>query len=445
MDVTKREIQLNYINMSKYQILVLVFVLLSIQTNCEASVCQTDLVETMPVNMNYTNSIQDFKLISTYQALMDIIKKAHDSLKIASFYWFMTADDKFAKHPTSEPGRELMNEIEAAAKRGVKVEIIIEGKDMSMSQKTDIDRIRKFANFKTLNMTAILGGGVMHSKFIIADDKHAYLGSSNFDWRSYTHVKEIGIKFDDCKTLVEDMAKIFKTYQLVADKNNIPSTFQSDLKTNINSKNPLLMQVGDSQVKVYLGASPPEFNENLLTDQHSGRTHDIDGILEVINSATQFIYISVLNYSPETQYTRRKSFVPRIDDALRRAVSERKVLVKILFSNWSNKDQISWYKSLNSVRLHSRNGIHVKLFSVPKSNDFEKSIPFARVKHDKFMVTENYVYVGTSNWTPDYFITTCGVGYVANFTDPSHKHRLLEQSKSTFERDFDSIFAYELQ
>lgn len=44
---------------------------------------------------------------------------------------------------------------------------------------------------------------------------------------------------------------------------------------------------------------------------------------------------------------------------------------------------------------------------VPTTPDFDK-IPFARVNHNKYMVTDTAGYIGTSNWSGDYFIDTAG-------------------------------------
>lgn len=48
-----------------------------------------------------------------------------------------------------------------------------------------------------------------------------------------------------------------------------------------------------------------------------------------------------------------------------------------------------------------------KRFIVPTNSNLDK-IPFARVNHNKYMVTDLAVYIGTSNWSGDYFIDTAG-------------------------------------
>ena len=63
--------------------------------------------------------------------------------------------------------------------------------------------------------------------------KHFYVGSANFDWRSLTQVKEIGVLAFNCPTLSEDMSKIFEVYWMLGGRGkNIPPRY--DVKPIIN-------------------------------------------------------------------------------------------------------------------------------------------------------------------------------------------------------------------
>ena len=42
--------------------------------------------------------------------------------------------------------------------------------------------------------------------------KHFYVGSANFDWRSLTQVKELGVLATDCECMAQDIAKIWQVY-----------------------------------------------------------------------------------------------------------------------------------------------------------------------------------------------------------------------------------------
>ena len=85
-----------------------------------------------------------------------------------------------------------------------------------------------------------MGGGILHTKMWLVDRRHFYVGSANFDWRSLTQLKEMGVVVFNCPTFAEDMAKIFDVYwDLGGEGKNVPDTWPSSLSTNINSENPL--------------------------------------------------------------------------------------------------------------------------------------------------------------------------------------------------------------
>ena len=44
------------------------------------------------------------------------------------------------------------------------------------------------ADVRVVDMKRLLGSGILHTKFIIADNRSFYLGSANMDWRSLTQV-----------------------------------------------------------------------------------------------------------------------------------------------------------------------------------------------------------------------------------------------------------------
>ena len=85
-----------------------------------------------------------------------------------------------------------------------------------------------------------MGAGILHTKMWLVDRKHFYVGSNNFDWRSLTQVKEMGVLVMNCPTLAKDMAKIFDVYWLLGGPGKeVPDSWPSSLSTNINAQNPL--------------------------------------------------------------------------------------------------------------------------------------------------------------------------------------------------------------
>ena len=70
---------------------------------------------------------------------------------------------------------------------------------------------------RTVDVDAALGAGILHSKFILVDSYHFYLGSANMDWRSLTEVKELGVVGTNCPCIVRDIEAIFLVYTTLAD------------------------------------------------------------------------------------------------------------------------------------------------------------------------------------------------------------------------------------
>lgn len=69
---------------------------------------------------------------------------------------------------------------------------------------------------------------------------------------------------------------------------------------------------------------------------------------------------------------------------------------------------------------------------------YTKEIPYSRVNHNKFMVTESVAYIGTSNWSADYFLYTGGISYVINETETGSTVRA--QLEEVFNRNWNSNF-----
>lgn len=81
------------------------------------------------------------------------------------------------------------------------------------------------------------------------------------------------------------------------------------------------------------------------------------------------------------------------------------------------------------------------MFKVP-SNSSQSNIPFARVNHNKYMVTDNCALIGTSNWSGDYFVDTAGVSLVVRGDDKSGASDTIRiQLAQTFQRDWESEFS----
>ena len=69
-------------------------------------------------------------------------------------------------------------------------------------------------------------------------------------------------------------------------------------------------------------------------------------------------------------------------------------------------NNIFLYRSSPNIDIQGR------YFKVPSFTPAQKAIPFSRVNHNKYIITDKAALIGTSNWTPDYFLKTGGIGFV---------------------------------
>ena len=115
-----------------------------------------------------------------------------------------------------------------------------------------------------------------------------------------------------------------------------------------------------------------------------------------------------------------------------------------MLSLWDHTrpDLHKYLKSLTDLDGLNRGKVSVegRLFKVPAFTPAQAKIPFARVNHNKYMVTDKTGYIGTSNWSADYFINTGGIGFVFRSKDAT-KRDLRRQLADVFERDWESSYA----
>nr|BAN21362.1 conserved hypothetical protein [Riptortus pedestris] len=400
--------------------------------------CSISLVETIPDGMSYRNGSTPYR--STHDVWMEMIELANSTIEIASFYWTLRDTDVKREHnilkwPGSERGEDIFNSLLAAGTtRGLKIKIVQSEPTKTMPDlDTEVFRRKNAAEVRNLNMARLVGSGILHTKMWLVDRKMVYVGSANLDWRALSHVKELGVLIKNCSCLAQDMAKIFDVYWLLATPDaKIPEVWPEELDTNINKDIPISIYINGTKGLTYLASSPPPICP-------PGRTTDIDAILESIEKADKFVYVAVMDYMPLMIYTPKPRFWPVIDDALRAAAIDRHVEVRLLIS-WTNHSRPEENLFLNSLQIltNAFRGVKitVKRFVVP-STAAQAKIPYARLNHNKYMVTDNTAYIGTSNWSGDYFNTTGGIGFVVHGNTS-----LRSQLEEIFLRDWNSDFSY---
>uniref|UniRef100_A0A8B9YE76 5'-3' exonuclease PLD3 n=1 Tax=Bos mutus grunniens TaxID=30521 RepID=A0A8B9YE76_BOSMU len=354
--------------------------------------CEAVLVESIPEGLDFPNASTSNP--STSQAWLGLLAGAHSSLDIASFYWTLTNNDTHTQEASAQQGEEVLRQLQTLAPRGVKVRIAVSKPNGPQPQADLQALLQSGAQVRMVDMQK-LTHGVLHTKFWVVDQTHFYLGSANMDWRSLTQVKELGVVMYNCSCLARDLTKIFEAYWFLGQAgSSIPSTWPRPYDTRYNQETPMEICLNGTPALAYLASAPPPLCP-------SGRTPDLKALLNVVDNARSFIYIAVMNYLPIMEFSHPRRFWPAIDDGLRRAA---------------------------------------KLFVVP-ADDAQARIPYARVNHNKYMVTERATYIGTSNWSGSYFTETAGTSLLVT---QNGRGGLRSQLEAVFLRDWDSPYSHDL-
>jgi phospholipase D3/4 len=333
------------------------------------------------------------------------------------------------------------------------------------------------------------GGGILHQKIWLFDDKVAYIGSANMDWKSLSQVMEIGvlIEYDRTKSAVmEDLRKLFDVWWLwsilpVKTLNFVSQKFQSVLKvpnwspylmdrsvkdpfvdTGLMSKytkeHQLTIQWNNSQAQVFIAAAPLE-----ATVERS-RTFDEDALVYTIQSAQEYVYLSVMDFTPFSMYaldivsSKFSIWWSTLQDVILTAVFAKPNLqIRLLISHWAhtNKEMISSLEILKKQsklckKLHPAikcsSTVEIKFFQVSGWNETTfipkiskgKWPSFTRVNHAKYILTDQRLNIGTSNMEWSYFYTTAGISVNTNH------QAIRKQMKQLFERNWNSNYTIDL-
>ncbi|XP_037227784.1 5'-3' exonuclease PLD3 [Falco rusticolus] len=407
--------------------------------------CRIVLVESIPEGMTFSEG--SVLNPSTFSTWMNLLGTVTHSLDIASFYWTMTNEDTRTHELSAAQGEQILEELLQLSQRGITVRIAV-SHPSAKSPLNDLQALeRSGAVVRTIDMPR-LTGGVLHTKFWLVDGTHLYIGSANMDWRSLTQVKELGTAVYNCSCLAKDLGKIFEAYwALGVPDASIPVPWPANYSTTYNMETPLELKLNDTDAAVYFSqSSPPALCA-------AGRTQDLGALLNVIDTAEDFVDVAVMSYLPTTEFSHPQRFWPAIDNHLRKAIFERRVKVRLLAGCWQHS-QVTMFPFLKSLAAvadnRTRYSVEVRLFMVPTSAA-QARIPYARVNHNKYMVTEKAAYIGTSNWSGDYFVRTAGSALVVNQMvkqtgagTAAGTSTIREELQAVFERDWNSQYSVDI-
>jgi len=153
-----------------------------------------ELVETAPIE----TTLDHPELRDAADVWPEMIAAARTSIDLGEFY------------ASNQPGSRLepvVRALETAIARGVRVRFLAELGFV----KTYPDTLERLAQagaaVRHLDLKHTTGG-ILHAKYFIVDDRDAFFGSQNFDYRALEHNYELGARTDD-PALVGGLAAIF--------------------------------------------------------------------------------------------------------------------------------------------------------------------------------------------------------------------------------------------
>ncbi|XP_063333386.1 inactive phospholipase D5-like [Pelmatolapia mariae] len=401
------------------------------EENCSKD-CHIVLVENIPDDLSFSMDGRPHLPVSVgFHTLLD---QAKHSVEVVSSAWDLNPWDQETIPSPAKQGQLLFQRLLRLKSRGVKLKIA-----SSLTNSTELKALAAHnAEVHFVNMTVFTRGG-LHSSFWIVDRKHIYIGSADMDWRSLSKRKELGVVVYNCSCLALDLHRVFSFYWQLHERDYIPSIWSKRVTALYGKNNALQLQLNSTPATAYVSTSPELFCSK-------DRTRDIDAIYQVIQSAKTFIFISVTDYLPLVKRSFRGTSVTRywssIDEVIREAVVLRGVKVRLLISFWKKTHPLTFnfVTSLKSLCVQLYNcSLEVRFFSHKEQND---DIQLG-LNHNKYMVTDNAVYIGNHDWVGSDFAINAGVGLVVKMNGSAEDRgvTILEHVKATFERDWRSRYA----
>ncbi|WP_415261135.1 phospholipase D-like domain-containing protein [Pseudomonas chlororaphis] len=325
-----------------------------------------ELVHTVPVD----TALGTADLRQPGPVWIELFDGAKSQIDIGQFY--------AADHPGSVLGK-VIEHLEAAGKRGVKIRFLLEEKGLKLSDPATLERLRAIPNltFRVLPYARV-SGGIIHAKYMVVDGKQAFIGSQNFDWRSLEHIHETGLRISDQATVAQVQA-IFE------------QDWQAQAAVAANQPVPL-PAAGQEPARRgnYLVASPQRYNPPGVGDSQQE-------LPRLLAEAQNEVRVQLLDYAPLSYGPERtRPYYAVIDNAVR-AAAARGVSIKLLVSNWNtDKLELPYLKSLAVLP-----NVQIRIVTLPQAS--QGFIPYARVIHSKTMDIDGQVaWVGTSNWLGGY-------------------------------------------
>jgi phosphatidylserine/phosphatidylglycerophosphate/cardiolipin synthase-like enzyme len=332
-----------------------------------------ELVESFPQGTDFDQP----DIRNTQDVWLELIDGAESEILWHTFY---------VVHEPGEATGPVLDALKQAAARGVRVHLLVDPRFVITYPET-LEELDALENIEVRESPVGKWlGGVMHAKMILVDGRSGFIGSQNFDWRSLTHIRELGVLFHD-RELVGRYADVFRWEWNHYNDSSIPSELPIVATSALElGSTTLVPTVSPKALNVH-----PE-----LGDEYQ--------ILQLLSAATESVDVALLSFSPVTHDG--QSFYPELDTALRSA-AVRGVEVRLMVSHWMEKKKVLDHL----LSLDELDNVEVRACRVAPAASGE--IPFARVHHSKYLVTDrDRAWLGTSNWGYGYFHESRNYGMV---------------------------------
>jgi len=337
-----------------------------------------ELVQTAPVETTLSNA----DLRDPVTVWCELFDNAKSEIAIGQFY---------AASKPGAPFERVLERLAAAGKRGVKIRFLLDQKGVGLSEASTLERIKAIPNleFRILDYSKLTGNGIIHAKYLTVDRNVAFVGSQNFDWRSFTHIHETGLRISDAK-IVGEIQAIFEqdwSAQAQLAQGRTVAPLQQKAAVLTTPAPPAAAAGADAT----LLSSPAAFNPPGVLDSEIT-------LPALLADAKEEVRVQLLDYAPLSYGPNgTRPYYAVIDNAVRSAAN-RGVKIKLMVSNWNlETPALAYLKSLALLP-----NVEIRVVTLPKAST--GFIPFARVIHSKTMVIDGKLaWVGTSNWSGGYF------------------------------------------
>ncbi len=325
-----------------------------------------ELVQSVPLGTTLT--VPGIRLTQT--VWLEMINSATSTLDIEQFY---------VAEQAGEALTPVIQAIEAAAQRGVRVRLLVDLKFFSTYPET-VKLLGTMANVqaKTIDFSSM--GGIQHAKFFVVDNNLSYVGSANFDWRALDQIHEIGLRVADAGIAAKIESVFSRDWSVgqvvAAGVQSASAAYPATKKTT-----------GLASI-VSVDATPKAVNP-------PGINFSADVLVAMMAKAKKTIFIQVYEYGVKNWTV--------LDDAIRQAAA-RGVNVSLMV------DEVDLKNAQNELlALSHLQNITVKTIKIPEWSG--GPVQFGRLIHSKYMVVDGTsAWVGSANWIESYFTGTRNVG-----------------------------------